>query len=83
MPKITWLTKRGPPEVNELAAVFRAYRRASGMTSAEIGEALGVTAENARYQMNKPGKLWNVGKLCRYCDVLGIPYDIAFAAASK
>lgn len=79
MPKIKWIQ----PKVNELAAVFRAYRKATGMSSADIGKALGVTPENARYQMNKPGRLWNVGKLCEYCDVLGIPYDIAFAAAAK
>ena len=62
MPKITWL-KPKKVEVNELAAVFRAYRKASGMSSAEIGRALGVTfdpplVEQALTQTDKTsGKL--------------------------
>ena len=86
MPRLTWTDRGKPelkPEVNHLAAVFRAYRKSSGMSSEKIGEALGVTAENARYQMNKPGRYWNVGQLCRYCDVLGIPYEEAFRAATE
>ena len=82
MPRVKYI--RAPePQVNHLAAVFRAYRKARGMTSAEIGQALGVSPENARYQMNKPGKLWTVGMLVKYCDVLGIPYQEALEAAAK
>ncbi len=83
MPKISWIKQHKRVEVNYLAAVFHAYRKATGLTSVQIGAALGVTPENARYQMNKPGKAWNVGKLMRYCDVLGIPYQEAFEAAVK
>ena len=82
MPKVTWVRKT-PPKVNHLAALFRAYRKASGMTSAMIAAKIGCTADNARRNMNKPGKDWTVGQLCQYCDVLGIPYEEAFAAAAK
>ncbi len=79
MPKVTWIK----PKVNELAALFSTYRKARGMTSAQIAEEIGCTAQNARVQMNKPGSDWNIGQLLRYCDVLGIPYDEALAAAAK
>lgn len=81
MPKVTWF--KAPVQVNHLAAVFRAYRKATGKTSAQIGKELGCTAENARLQMNKPGKDWNIGMLMKYCDVLGIPYEEALQAAAK
>lgn len=68
---------------NELAALFRTYRTARHMTSTQIAEKIGCTPQNARDQMNKPGRDWNVGMLLRYCDVLGIPYDEALQAAAK
>lgn len=82
MPRISYLAA-ALPQVNYLAALFKAYRKQTGMTSAEIAEKIGCSPENARYQMNKPGKDWNVGQLIRYCDALGIPYDAAFEAAAK
>ena len=81
MPKVNWI--KPPPKVNYLAAVFRAYRKETGMTSADIGKALGCTPENVRCQMNKPADQWNVGQLMKYCDILHIPYDVAFAAAAQ
>lgn len=82
MPKIKYL---GPPrvEVNELAALFTAYRRARKMSSADIAREIGCSPSNARCQMNKPGEDWNIGQLVKYCDVLGIPYEQALAAAAK
>lgn len=82
MPKLTWMNKR-PPKINYLAALFREYRRATGMTSADMAEELDCSEENCRCQMNKPAEKWNVGQLMRYCDVLGIPYADAFDAAVK
>ena len=79
MPKVKWIK----PKVNELAALFRAYRTARHMTSTQIAEKIGCTPQNARVQMNKPGREWNIGQLLRYCDVLGIPYDEALQAAAK
>lgn len=79
MPKVTWMK----PKVNELAALFAAYRKARHLTSTQIAEKIGCTPQNARVQMNKPGREWNIGQLLRYCDVLGIPYDEALAAAAK
>lgn len=79
MPKVKWIK----PKVNELAALFRTYRAARHMTSTQIAEKIGCTPQNARVQMNKPGRDWNVGMLLRYCDVLGIPYDEALQAAAK
>ena len=81
MPKCTWMLPK--PKPNYLAALFRAYRKERGMTSADMAEKLGCTPENCRIQQNKPPTDWNVGKLMRYCDVLGIPYSEAFEAASK
>ena len=79
MPKVKWIK----PKVNELAALFRTYRTTRHMTSTQIAEKIGCTPQNARVQMNKPGRDWNVGMLLRYCDVLGIPYDEALQAAAK
>ena len=79
MPKVKWIK----PKVNELAALFRTYRTARHMTSTQTAEKIGCTPQNARVQMNKPGRDWNVGMLLRYCDVLGIPYDEALQAAAK
>ena len=79
MPKVTWMK----PKVNYLAALFSAYRKATGKTSTQIADEIGTTPSNARTQMSKPGKEWNIGQLLRYCDALGIPYDEAFAAATK
>ena len=79
MPKVTWMK----PKVNELAALFSTYRKARRITSVQIAEEIGCTPQNARVQMNKPGKDWNIGMLLRYCDVLGIPYEEALSAAAK
>jgi predicted transcriptional regulator len=79
MPKVTWIK----PKVNELAALFRAYRTARKMTSTQIAEKVGCTPQNARVQMNKPGRDWNKGQLLCYCDALGIPYAEAMEAAIK
>ena len=85
MPKVSWLTAPAAPAptVKELAAVFRAYRKSAGLTSRDIGAAVGCSPENARVQMNKPGGDWNIAQLMRYCDVLGIPYSVALDAATK
>ena len=83
MPKVSWLPQKPKPKVNELAALFRAYRKETGMTSEKIAAKLGCSPENVRYQMNKPAADWNIGKLLEYCDVLGIPYEDALAAAAK
>lgn len=82
MPRIKYLPSAAP-KVNHLAALFRAYRKERCMTSVDIAGKLGCTPDNARMQMNKSGKDWNVGKLMQYCDVLGIPYEDAFEAATK
>lgn len=79
MPKVKWIK----PKVNELAALFATYRKVRHMTSTQIAEKIGCTPQNARVQMNKPGRDWNVGMLLQYCDVLGIPYDEALQAAAK
>lgn len=81
MPKVKWIGK--PAKVNYLAALFTAYRRARKMSSAQVAEIVGCSPSNARSQMCKPGKDWNVGQLIQYCDALGIPYEEAFAAAAK
>ena len=80
MPGVKWIR---PPEVNHLAALFRAYRKATGLTSREIGAAMGCSPENARHQMNKPARLWTVGMLKAYCEVLHIPIKEALEAAAK
>ena len=81
MPRLSWTPPRKP--VNHLAAVLREYKRASGLTSDEIGAKLGCSGENVRCQIGKPAAAWNIGKLLQYCDVLGIPYDVALQAAAR
>lgn len=82
MPKVKWLPAT-EPKINHLAALFFAYRKARGMTSKDIAEQIGCSDSNARVQMNKPGREWQIGQLLRYCDVLGIPYTEALEAAIK
>ena len=87
MPRVTWLNvkaKEAPKvKVNYLAALFTAYRKERKITSVDMAEKLGCTAQNVRVQMSKPGTEWNIGKLLAYCDVLGIPYCDALEAAAK
>lgn len=81
MPKVKYCLPQ--PKVNYLAQVFRDYRRERCLTSVDIAEAVGTTPENARRNMNKPSKTWTVGQLMQYCDVIGIPYSVAFEAAAR
>lgn len=87
MPKVTWLktkeTAKPKPKVNYLSALFTAYRKEKKISSVDMAEKLGCTAQNVRVQMSKPGTEWNIGKLLAYCDVLGIPYLEALEAAAK
>lgn len=85
MPKVTWIgTKRRQPKpYNALAAVLRGYKLASGLTSAEIGDKLGITPEHARRLIGRPADQWNIGALKRFCDVIGCPYEEALSAAAK
>lgn len=84
MPKLTWMNEEPPKEkVNYLAALVRQYKLDRKMTSAQMAEALYCSPENVRRQMMKPAEMWRVGTVTDYCDVLGIPYEDAFAAAAK
>ena len=74
---------KNQPKVNYLAALFRAYRKTTGLNSTMIGAKVGCTADNARRNMNKPGENWTIGSLLCYCDVLGIPRTEAFDMAQK
>ena len=80
MPKVKWIRQK---KVNHLAALLREYKRAAGMSSAEIAEKLGCTADNVRRQIGKPADKWTIGALKRYCEAIGIPLDDALEAAAK
>ena len=82
MPKVTWISKP-KKKINYLAAILREYKRVSGLTSAQIGEALNVTPEYVRQLLGKPADKWNIGKLKEFCDIIGCPYSEAFEAAIK
>lgn len=82
MPKIKWIGKP-PPKINHLATLLRGYKLAAGMSSEELGTALGCTGDNVRHQLGKPADAWRIGELKRWCDALGVPYDEALAAAAK
>jgi len=83
MPKVKWIGGKKAKPFNALAAVLRGYKLASGLTSAEIGEKLGVTPEHARRLIGRTADQWNIGALKRYCDVIGCPYQEALEAAGK
>lgn len=84
MPTLTWMNASPPKrEVNYLAALMRQYKLDRKMTSAQMAEALYCKPESVRRQMGKPADMWRVGTILDYCDVLGIPYEDAFAAAAK
>lgn len=82
MPKVTWMNK-APPAVNYLQATLDAYKRARKMTSEDVAKKLGVSSGTVRTQMRKEARLWTVGQLMKYCDVLEVPYEEAFRAATK
>ena len=81
MPKVTWM--KPPRKVNRLAAVLREYKRVSGLTSAQIGDALDYTPEYVRQLLGKPADKWNIGKLKEFCGVIGCPVSEALEAAGK
>jgi hypothetical protein len=84
MPTLTWIDKNPPKrKVNYLAALMRQYKLDRKMTSAQMAEALYCKPESVRRQFGKPADTWRVGTIIDYCDVLGIPYEEAFAAAAK
>ena len=83
MPKVKWIGGKKPKPFNALAAVLRGYKLASGLTSAEIGERLGVTPEQVRTQIGKPADSWTVGTIKRYCAAIGCPVQEAMEAAGK
>ena len=81
MPKVTWIHTPAP-KINHLAELFRAYRKATGLTSEKLAEKIGCTPENVRAQMNKPVEQWQIGRLFEYCDALGIPHEDALRAVT-
>lgn len=81
MPRLRSLRPKRP--VNHLAALLREHKRASGMTSEDLGRQLGCSADHVRHQIGRPADAWTVGQIKRYCDAIGIPYEEAFAAAAK
>lgn len=85
MPKVKWIggDKKPRKPVNHLAATLRGYKLASGLTSDEIGQRLGCSAQNVRHQMSKPAAQWQIGMLRKYCDAIGCPIEEALAAAAK
>lgn len=83
MPKLTWMKQSPPKNVNHLAALLREYKRAQGITSAQMGAALGYVPETVRQQLRKPPESWKVMDLIRYCDLLQVPLDEAIEAIKK
>ena len=82
MPKVTWISRPRKP-VNYLAAVLREYKRAAGLTSAQIADMMECTPEHVRALLGKPADNWRIGQLKQFCDVIGCPYSEAFEAAAK
>ena len=86
MPKVVWIggeKRRKAKPVNHLSAVLRGYKLAAGLTSDEIGQRLGCSAQNVRHQMSKPAAQWQIGMLRKYCDAIGCPLEEALQAAAK
>ncbi len=80
MPKLTWMSR---PKVNHLAALLREYMKVTGTHSDRIGEKIHCSGSNVRAMLRRPARAWRVGELMDVCDVLGIPYQEAFDAATK
>lgn len=84
MPKVKWLgEKKKKPPYNHLAAVLRGYKLASGKSSADIGEELGVTGNRVQHMIAQSADAWNIGRLRRFCDAIGCPLREALEAAGK
>ena len=84
IPKLTWMDKRkGPPKVNRLEACLKMYKKAAGLTAAQIAERLGISEEAVRQQMRRPADAWRIGTLRQYCEVLGCPFEEAIHEATK
>lgn len=86
MPRIKWIGTAKPEkkvkEYNALAATLRGYKLASGLTSREIGEKLGLTEAHVRHMIGRAPDEWNIGKLKELCAVIGCPAEEALRAAS-
>lgn len=81
MPKVTYIKPKR--KVNYLAAVLREYKRAAGLTSAQIADMMECTPEHVRSLLGKPADNWRIGKLKEFCGVIGCPISEALEAATR
>lgn len=81
MPKIKYIAPKR--RVNYLAAVLREYKRAAGLTSAQIADVLECTPEHVRALLGKPADNWRIGQLKKFCGVIGCPIGEALEAAVR
>ena len=81
MPKIKYIKPKR--RVNYLAAVLREYKRAAGLTSAQIADVLECTPEHVRALLGKPADNWRIGQLKKFCGVIGCPIGEALEAAAR
>jgi hypothetical protein len=81
MPRVRSL--KPPKKPNYLAATLREYKRLSGLTSEDIAKELGCSPVNVRAQIGKSADLWTIGKLRKYCAIIGAPFEEVLRAAAR
>lgn len=75
--------KHPKPKPNYWRELVKAAYKARGWTSAELAEALDENESTTRGRINKQPSMWKIADIYKYCDVLHIDRDEAFAVILK
>lgn len=71
------------PQANYFEDLMRRYMRAQKLHNKDLADKLNCTEQNISYMLRRPVRLWNIDEVYSYCDVIGIPLDLAFAAIAS
>ena len=71
------------PPANHFEDLMRRYMRAQKLNNRDLAAKLECSEQNISHMLRRPIGLWNVNEVYSYCDVIGIPLDIAFAAIAS
>ena len=71
MPKIKYITAAVPPP-DMLRDLYKRHQKAQGLSSADMGERLGKSAEAVRGKLHRGTDTWTVADVRLWCKTLGI-----------
>lgn len=70
MPRIKYITPKNVPPPNMLKDLFLRYKKAGGVTSAELGRRLGKSDSAVRVKLHSGN--WTAREISDWCNALGI-----------